>query len=237
MNMGSRVPSGMRLERPVQILLFCVVAIELKRRAPFAHTFLEVIRARYDRAGHIVFIVFCLCTNILVTSMLLTGGSAVVQSLSGMHVAAACFLLPVGTIVYTMVGGIKATFLTDYAHTVAVLIIILYFTFVTYATSPLLGSPSKVYDLLVNASRLYPVEGNAQGSYLTMRCTSGVTFFVINIIGNFGTVFLDNGYYSKAHCRITGCCSARLHSGWDFMVCYPVSHCHYDGTRCCGTRK
>ena len=182
----------------VQIILFCVVAIELKRRAPFAHTFLEVVRARYDRAGHIVFIVFCLCTNILVTSMLLTGGSAVVHSLSGMHVAAACFLLPVGTIIYTMVGGIKATFLTDYAHTVAVLIIILYFSFVTYATSPLLGSPSKVYDLLVNASRLHPVEGNAQGSYLTMRCKDGVTFFIINLIGNFGTVFLDNGYYSKA---------------------------------------
>jgi len=182
----------------VQIILFCVIAIELKRRAPFAHTFLEVIRARYDRSGHLVFIIFCLCTNILVTAMLLTGGSAVVHSLSGMHIAAACFLLPLGTIVYTMFGGIKATFLTDYAHTVAVLIIILFFTFTTYATSPLLGSPSKVYDLLVNASRIHPVEGNAQGSYLTMRSQEGAIFFVINIIGNFGTVFLDNGYYNKA---------------------------------------
>lgn len=27
---------------------------------------------------------------------------------------------------------------------------------------------------------------------------SQVEFFVINIIGNFGTVFLDNGYYNKA---------------------------------------
>jgi SSS family transporter len=182
----------------VQIILFCVIAIELKRRAPFAHTFLEVVRARYDRAGHLVFIVFCLCTNILVTAMLLTGGSAVVHSLSGMHIAAACFLLPLGTILYTMVGGIKATFLTDYAHTVAVLIIILFFTFTAYTTSPLLGSPSKVYDLLVNASRLHPVEGNAEGSYLTMRSQEGAIFFVINVIGNFGTVFLDNGYYNKA---------------------------------------
>jgi SSS family transporter len=182
----------------VQIILFCVIAIELKRRAPFAHTFLEVIHARYGRAGHLVFIVFCLCTNILVTSMLLTGGSAVVHSLSGMHIAAACFLLPLGTIIYTMVGGIKATFLTDYAHTVAVLIIVLFFTFVTYSTSSLLGSPSKVYDLLVNASRMHPVDGNAEGSYLTMRSREGAIFFVINIIGNFGTVFLDNGYYNKA---------------------------------------
>ena len=146
----------------VQIILFCVIAIELKRRAPFAHTFLEVIRARYDRAGHLVFIVFCLCTNILVTAMLLTGGSAVVHSLSGMHIAAACFLLPLGTIVYTMFGGIKATFLTDYVHTVAVLIIILFFAFTTYTSPALLGSTSKVYDLLVNASHRHPVQGNAQ---------------------------------------------------------------------------
>ena len=182
----------------VQILLFCVMAIELKRRAPFAHTFLEVVRARYGRASHIVFITFCLGTNVLVTSILLTGGSAVVHSLSGMNVAAACFLLPLGTIIYTMVGGIKATFLTDYAHTVVVLIIILFFSFTAYTSSPLLGSPSKMYDLLVNASRVHPIEGNAEGSYLTMRSDQGAIFFVINIIGNFGTVFLDNGYYNKA---------------------------------------
>jgi SSS family transporter len=182
----------------VQIILFCVLAIELKRRAPFAHTFLEVVHARYGRMVHLVFIAFCICTNIVVTAMLLTGGSAVVHSLSGMHIAAACFLLPIGTIIYTMFGGIKATFLTDYAHTVAVIIIILFFTFVTYVTSPLLGSTSKVYDLLVNASQLHPVKGNAEGSYLTMRSKEGAMFFVINLIGNFGTVFLDNGYYNKA---------------------------------------
>jgi SSS family transporter len=182
----------------VQIVLFCVVAIELKRRAPFAHTFLEVVHARYGRSGHIVFIIFCLCTNILVTSMLLTGSSAVVHSLTGMNTAAACFLLPLGTIIYTMVGGIKATFLTDYVHTVAVLIIILFFAFTTYTQSALVGSPSKMYDLLVNASRIHPVEGNVEGSYLTMGSRDGAIFFVINIIGNFGTVFLDNGYYNKA---------------------------------------
>jgi Na+/proline symporter len=64
----------------VQIILFATIAIELKRRAPNAHTFLEVIRARYGPVTHIVFMVFGLFTNILVTSMLLTGGSAVVTS-------------------------------------------------------------------------------------------------------------------------------------------------------------
>jgi Na+/proline symporter len=42
-----------------------------------------------------------------------------------MPTAAACFLLPVGVVLYTMFGGIKATFLTDYAHTVVILVILL----------------------------------------------------------------------------------------------------------------
>jgi Na+/proline symporter len=51
-------------------------------------------------------------TNILVTAMLLTGGSAAFTALSGIPTAAACFLLPLGVITYTTFGGIKATFLT-----------------------------------------------------------------------------------------------------------------------------
>lgn len=144
------------------------------------------------------FIVFGLFTNILVTAMLLTGGSAVVTSLTGIPTAAACVILPAGVIVYTWFGGIKATFLTDYAHTLVILIIIFIFSFTTYATSTTLGSPAKVYDLLVEKAAKYPVDGNAGGSYLTMRSTEGVMFFIINIVGNFGTVFCDNGYYNKA---------------------------------------
>ena len=129
----------------VQILLFATLAIELKRKAPNAHTFLEVIRARYGVYAHLVFTVFGLMTNILVrrdicansnfeadeglevTAMLLTGGSAVVTALTGMPTAAACFLLPIGVVLYTIAGGIKATFLTDYVHTVMILIIIFIF--------------------------------------------------------------------------------------------------------------
>lgn len=115
-----------------------------------------------------------------------------------MPTAAACFLLPVGVVLYTMFGGIKATFLTDYAHTVVILVILLMFAFTAYATNENLGSPGKVWELLHEAAERHPVEGNAGGSYLTMRSKEGAIFFVINIVGNFGTVFMDNGYYNKA---------------------------------------
>ncbi|KAJ9161333.1 Urea transporter [Coniochaeta hoffmannii] len=182
----------------VQILLFATLAIELKRRAPNAHTFLEVIKARYGTVAHIVFMVFGLATNILVSLMLIVGGSATVSALTGMHTIAAIYLLPVGVVAYTMVGGLKATILTDWMHTFILLIIIIVFSLTAYASSDVLGSPGAVYDLLLKASDLHPVEGNKNGSYLTMQSREGAIFFVINIVGNFGTVFLDNGYYNKA---------------------------------------
>jgi Na+/proline symporter len=156
-------------------------------------TFLEAVRARYGKLTHFVYITFGLFTNILVTAMLLTGGSAVITSLTGVPTAAGCFLLPLGVVVYTMFGGIKATFMTDYVHTVMMLIILLIFAFTTYVTGDRLGSPRAVYDRLHELSVTSPVSGNAGGSYLTMRSKEGAIFFVINIIGNFGTVFMDNG--------------------------------------------
>ncbi|ANB12688.1 Dur3p [Sugiyamaella lignohabitans] len=174
------------------------MAIELKKKAPTAHTFLEVVRQRYGTATHIVYLCFGLATNILVTAMLLTGGSAVVSDLTGMNTVAACFLLPLGVVIYTLFGGIRATFLTDYIHTVIIYVIILVFAFTVYATSDLIGSPGRLYDLLVKLAETSPLAGNAEGSYLTMKSRSGGIFYVINLAGNFGTVFLDNGYWNKA---------------------------------------
>lgn len=181
-----------------QIILFAFLAIKAKQLAPECHTYLEIIRARYGGFVHGVFIFFAIATNILVTAMLLTGGSAAISDLTGMNTVACIFLLPIGVMVYTLFGGIKATFLTDYVHTVAIIVIILTFAFEAYATSDKLGSPGKVWELVVEAGKRHPVEGNAEGSYLTMHSRSAGIFFVINIVGNFGTVFLDNGYWNKA---------------------------------------
>lgn len=44
--------------------------------------------ARWGRPAHITFFFFCILTNILVTSMLLLGGAAVMNSLTGMNIYA-----------------------------------------------------------------------------------------------------------------------------------------------------
>ena len=71
------------------------------------------------------------------------------------------------------------------------------FAFNVFSVSDKLGSPSAVWELVTKRALETPVSGNAEGSYLTMKSRSGGIFFVINIVGNFGTVFLDNGYWLK----------------------------------------
>ena len=182
----------------VQIVLFSCLAIKGKERAPFAHTYLEIVQKRYGGITHGIYCFWGFATNVLVTAMLLTGGSAVVHDLTGMNVVAACLLLPLGVVVYTLFGGIKATFLTDYAHTVVIVVIMLVFGFNAFATSDKLGSAGAVWEIVTKLAETQPREGNAGGSYLTIKSRSGGIFFVINIVGNFGTVFLDNGYFNKA---------------------------------------
>ncbi|KHC83242.1 solute:sodium symporter (SSS) family transporter [Candida albicans SC5314] len=182
----------------VQITLFACLAIKARERAPAAHTYLEIVKGRYGTTTHFVYIFWGIVTNILVTSMLLSGGSATVNDLTEMNIVAAILLLPLGVVIYTLFGGIKATFLTDYAHTVVLIVIIFIFAFTTWATSSKLGSPQAVWEIVTKLAESNPREGNAGGSYFTMHSRSGGMFFVINIIGNFGTVFLDNGYFNKA---------------------------------------
>jgi Na+/proline symporter len=178
----------------IQILLFGIMAIEVKRKAPTAHTVLEIILARWGKVAHLTFFFFCILTNILVTSMLLLGGAAVINALTGMNIYAACILIPVGIIAYTVTGGLKATFISSYIHTVIIYVVLCIFAFLVYAPSNVsdaIGSPGKVYDNLAKLSALFPVSGNKGGSYLTMLSKGGFIFGIINIIGNFGTVFVD----------------------------------------------
>lgn len=197
----------------IQVMLFGIMAIEIKRKAPYAHTVCEIVKARWGTSAHIVFLFFCFMTNIIVTAMLLLGGSAVVNALTGVNIYAASFLIPLGVIVYTLAGGLKATFLASYIHSVIVHVVLVIFVYLVYTSSSELGSPSVVYNRLLEVASKSrtcqdpishhgqscgPVSGNHKGSYLTMLSSGGLVFGIINIVGNFGTVFVDNGYWVSA---------------------------------------
>merc|ERR1719155_285335 len=248
----------------IQVLLFGILAIEIKRKCPTAHTMCEIVKARWPEA-HSTFLFFGFSANLIVTSMLILGGGATINALTGVDTILASFLIPISVIPYTMYGGLKATFLASYIHTSIIFVVLLMMIYTIYVsefssnqiwtmikeTSSYTeeecrhifsedfmrgtGSPSYSAWLALSQSdrdKTYPSElflyreeknklrdclkddectkqfaggvvGNKgmdtdTGSYLTMISLEGLKFGIINIVGNFGTVFCDQSYWQSA---------------------------------------
>merc|ERR1719330_1465801 len=210
----------------IQILLFGILAINLKKVAPSAHTMCEIVRARWGKTAHLTFLFFAFCANIIVTAMLLLGGAATVQALTGVDYRLASFLIPWGVILYTFAGGLHATFIASYIHTVIIFAVLITFITVVYIKTYSSDAIYKFLDWNIGYStqeceQIYstdplsypdlgttfyevgkyscgPVAGNNSDSYLTMISSGGLMFGIINIIGNFGTVFVDQSYWQSA---------------------------------------
>jgi Na+/proline symporter len=239
----------------IQILQFGILAVDIKIRAPNAHTFLELIKVRWGTCAHFTFMYFGLCANLIVSAMLLLGGCAVFNAVANVPIEASSFLIPALTLVYTLVGGLKATFIASYFHTALIFIILIMMVTTTYGieqdctdtTKPCtsIGSAGVMWERLQflvampmrfgeveiatcngiyygSASAVDPagclgetvvnktltgfhqgpinptVDGNRGGSYLTFMSLPGLKFGIINIIGNYGTVFCDQSYWQSA---------------------------------------
>ncbi|OQE41270.1 hypothetical protein PENCOP_c005G04750 [Penicillium coprophilum] len=179
------------------IVSFAYLGAVCKKRIPSAHTVLEIIKLRYGTTAHISFIFLAIINNLFNTINMILGAASAITFLTGMHIMASTFLLPLGVIIYTLMGGIKATFLTDYIHTFIILILCCYLT-IKALTDTQIGSIGGLYDLVLAAQPRHFVEGNYQGSLFTMTSQQGIFFGIILLISNFGTVIMDTGYFTKA---------------------------------------
>ncbi|KAJ5336423.1 uncharacterized protein N7506_004445 [Penicillium brevicompactum] len=182
----------------LQILLFGLIAIKIKTNAPGAHTMPEIVLSRHGKWAHITYLYYGLATNMLVGACLVLGGAQVVGALTGMNVYAASFLIPAVVAVYVIAGGLRSTFIADYTHTVILFVAILVFGFLVTATSDLIGSPGKLYDLLIAASEKMPIDRNSEGSYLAFRSVGGLIFACDLFVAGFTTVWLDQAYWQRA---------------------------------------
>ncbi|KAJ3482736.1 hypothetical protein NLI96_g6774 [Meripilus lineatus] len=172
----------------IQMAFFAMVAAKVKMNANGAHTFLEIVKIRFGTGAHLLFTFYAFLCILVTCGSLLLGGAATVTALTGMNTIAACFLLPIGIAVYVVFGGLRATFICDWAHTIILFIIIYLFAGRTYGTSPEIGGIRGMYDLLKQAAIDTPVQGNEGGSYLTMRSNQGITF---------GAAIMISGYWQR----------------------------------------
>lgn len=182
----------------VQLFFFALVAILVKLRAPTCHTFLEIINARWGRIPHIVFTCFALMTNVIITALLVLGGSAVTAALTGIDRNLSSFLIPLGVIMYTLAGGLKATFMASWVNAATLMIGVCLICFRVWTAAPELGSVEEVWQRLTYVASIAPVANNRGGSYMTLMSLDGFFFGVINLVGNFGAVFMDQAFWQSA---------------------------------------
>ncbi|KAK7432937.1 hypothetical protein QQZ08_000408 [Neonectria magnoliae] len=181
-----------------QIALMAALGVLAKIRVPYAHTSLEIIRMRYGTIGHIVFIILNITNNVFGCASMILTGSQLIFGISGMHFVAATILIPLGVVLYTAVGGLKATFLTDYLHTLIALILIIYFT-LTVVTHDAVGGLGGLYDKVVATASENIIEGNYKGSLLTMKSEDAVIWGLILKFGNLALVVMkDTAFWQKS---------------------------------------
>ena len=133
--------------------------------------------------------------------------------MTGMNIYACNFLLPMGIAAYVIAGGLRATFICDFIHTVILFVGPYIFMFssehfahrmistehsAAFATSDALGSPVRIHDLLTAAARTDPVPGSQDGSYMTLKSDSGLVYVGITITAGIAGVFCDQGYWQRA---------------------------------------
>ncbi|CAK7903181.1 urea active transporter [[Candida] anglica] len=182
----------------VQICVMAVLGIEAKKKIPASHTCLEIIELRYGKACHLLYMFLCLVNNLLSCSAMILGASGAISVISGnLNIVASTMLIPFGVLLYTTVGGLKSTFLTDFVHSF-ILIIVLCYIVTSILTSDQIGGIGGLYDLAIKHDGDRYIEGNYQGSHLTGKSQGAIFFAIIHAIGDTGLTVMDSSFWQKS---------------------------------------
>lgn len=115
-------------------------------------------------------------------------------------------------VLYTATGGLKATFLTDYLHTAVALILIIYFT-LSVLTNEAVGGLGGLWEKLMANSKDNYVDGNYQGSLLTMKSKGAILWALILKFGNLALVVMVCNHLKSRHPMCLILASRILRSG------------------------
>ncbi|HLE86517.1 MAG TPA: sodium:solute symporter family protein [Candidatus Brocadiaceae bacterium] len=170
----------------IPILLFSVVAVYVKKLAPQLHTFPEFILYRYDKKTHWIMIIIGLLACTIVTTMVILGGALALNVLTGINVKIAVLVIPLAFCFYSSITGLRGSIVTDYLQVAIILIIGLGLSVIFYYKYGDFGICSMVENF------------HDKGKFINITSYSGIMFGIVNTIGNFGTVFLDQTYWQRA---------------------------------------
>lgn len=181
----------------IQIAVMALLGIHAKKKIPQAHTSLEIIALRYGKAVHLLFLFICLANNLLACSSMIVGAAGAISIIAGnLHIVALMMLIPFGVLLYTAFGGLKATFITDYVHTL-ILLLVLCVLNTTVLTSDMIGGVNGLYEKLLEHDGDRYIDGNYKGSFLTGKSKGSIIFGLMLLFGNFGLCIMDSSFWQK----------------------------------------
>merc|ERR1712198_315453 len=159
---------------------------------------------RFGKGTHLVFCTFAFFTNLIVMMSLTVAGTAVLNSLvADLSPELAAMLLAVVIGGYTLIGGLGATFYVSYFNTALIFFLIIllmvevFFNPFEHVNNPF-GSSNSIFEFVACWKAPDTSIGNHGGSYLTFYSSGGLVFGIVNIVGNFGTVFCDQAYWQSS---------------------------------------
>ncbi|CAK7897362.1 urea active transporter [[Candida] anglica] len=181
-----------------QICLMSALGIEAKKKIPGSHTSLEIVEIRYGKACHILYMFLSLVNNLLSCSSMILGASGAISVIAGnLNIVASTMLIPFGVLLYTTVGGLKSTFLTDYVHSLVLLIVLCYIS-TAILQNEQIGGIGGLYDLAIQHDGKRYIEGNYKGSLLTGKSQGAIFFGLIHAIGDTGLTVMDSSFWQKS---------------------------------------
>ncbi|GFR78156.1 urea-proton symporter DUR3-like [Elysia marginata] len=120
----------------ITILLFPLLSLKLKTRAPGAKTFLQIIEARFGRTTHLLYCLFALLTNLVLNATLLMAGGnvfkVVVKDISDEMVAMVMAVLFGG---HAFLSGLGAVFYVSYFNVATILCVMSYITIKMFSSA------------------------------------------------------------------------------------------------------
>ncbi|CAL1534467.1 unnamed protein product [Lymnaea stagnalis] len=182
----------------VNMILFPVLSVQFKTRAPGAKTFLQVIHARFGNIAHIVFCFFALLMNLMVTICLLTASTALLQALVKDASGEYCVLI-MATLFgsYSFVGGLGSTFYVSYFNTVIIFICLLCFTVSIFYDGEDAGSFNAIDYVYDKVHCLTGPENNEERSYITFWSEGAIIWAVQGFFATASITFCDQASWQS----------------------------------------
>ncbi|KAL4239301.1 hypothetical protein ACF0H5_000118 [Mactra antiquata] len=183
----------------LSVLVFAVLCIQLKTRAPGAKTFPQIAYARFGKPAHVLFCLVALFTNLVITANLILAGKTAADVLTkDSNTEFILLILAVLFGSYCLIGGLGTTFYISYFNTAIIFITASYFILnVTFLPSPEVEDVTSLKSLYQTMHCLKGPEGNYQESYLTFRSTSGLIFGIVTLFMTIGIVFCDQANWQS----------------------------------------